>query len=228
MAHALITQLRTMVSFGVEVLQDRDCERAALILHKMQFSPPKIKAPELMTADQARRICDYAHEKKVPSLALAQAFQFDCELAQKDVIGEWVPLSELGKPTGVVDQTKGLKWMWGLRWEEIDDDLVLHHVTSRHGKPVVKDLNNAPMVRKELEATYGAPLTRAKLPVSGVVVVLEKTKQPWAAPKFRETWRKFAKACGVPDNIKNKNSKKGKGSTNRPGWQKALEKAQNE
>jgi hypothetical protein len=222
-AHALITQVRTMVSFGVEVLADRDCERAALILHKMQFAPPKHKRSEPMSAEDANRIREHAHKMGVPSLALAQALQFDCNLSQVDTIGEWVPFSELGKPTEVVHRKKPLKWQYGLRWEEIDENLMLHHTTSFQGKQVQRDLMAASMVKEELEAEYGAPLARAKLPANGPMIVFEKSKQPWTAPQFRVMWRAVAKAAGVPDNVKNRNSRKTKGS-HRSGWDKVQDK----
>ena len=40
-------------------------------------------------------IVEKAHEMRRDSIALAQAIQFETGLSQKDVIGEWVPESEL-------------------------------------------------------------------------------------------------------------------------------------
>ena len=50
------------------------------------------------------------------SLGLAQAFQFDLMLRQKDVIGEWVPMGEPGNST-VLREDK--KWLRGSKWSEI-------------------------------------------------------------------------------------------------------------
>jgi hypothetical protein len=88
--------------------------------------------------------------------------------------------------------------------------LVLRHITSTHQKVVEKDLKTeAPMVKAELEARYGAPLTRAKLPTSGPIIVYEYSGLPWQAHAFRATWREMANAAGVPENVKNTNSRLG-------------------
>ena len=43
-------------------------------------------------------------------------------LRQKDVIGEWVPRSEPG-PSDIWN-SDGEKWLRGLRWQEIDGNLI--------------------------------------------------------------------------------------------------------
>jgi hypothetical protein len=55
-----------------------------------------------------------AHEMGYPSIALAQAFQFDCGLRQKDLIGAWVPRAELDTLAEFVDGD--MAWVRGLRW----------------------------------------------------------------------------------------------------------------
>jgi hypothetical protein len=82
-----------------------------------------------------------------PSIALAQAFQFECTLRQKDVIGELVPLSEPGVSLVVI---RNQKWLRGIVWQEIDQNLILKHVTSKKQKLTEVDLKLAPMVIEEL------------------------------------------------------------------------------
>lgn len=93
----------------------------SLVMHRLRFEIPKART-ERMTPEQARDICVKAHEMGRPSIALAQAFQFDVGLTQKDVIGEWVPLSEAAE-SEVIDGDR--KWIRGLRWETINDDFLL-------------------------------------------------------------------------------------------------------
>ena len=208
--HSLITQLRLEVSFGVDVLKDRDCERAALVLHKMQFASPEYEKGRPLTPKEARSFRKHARAEGRASLALGQAFQMDCGLKQKDVVGEWTPLSEQQiRPTATIDHKRKQKWHWGLCWEEIDEALVLRHVTSMTKELVVKDLKTAQMVKEELEAKYGAPLSRAKLPATGPVIIDEDTEFPYLAHKYRQIWREFARARGVPDNVRNMHSHKG-------------------
>ena len=185
--HSLITQLRLEVSFGVDVLKDRDCQRAALVLHKMQFASPEYEKGRPLTPKEARSFLKHARAEGRASLALGQAFQMDCGLKQKDVVGEWTPLSEQQiRPTATIDHKRKQKWHWGLCWEEIDEALVLRHVTSMTKELVEKDLKTAQMVKEELEAKYGAPLGRAKLPATGPVIIDEDTEFPYLAQKYRE------------------------------------------
>ena len=88
-----------------------------------------------------------AHEMGRPSIALAQAFCSYGKLEQKDVIGEWVPKSEPGE-SDVLSAIE--KWLRGIRWEEIDENLVLRHPTSRDGKIVELNLQEIPELLAEI------------------------------------------------------------------------------
>jgi hypothetical protein len=89
-----------------------------------------------------------------------------------------------------------MKWLRGIRWEQIDENLVLRHVTSNGGKHVELRLSEAPMVMTEF-AKLG------KRPSSGPVIVCEFSKLPWTNHEFRRWWRKVADACGIPRTVKN-------------------------
>jgi hypothetical protein len=153
-----------------------------------------------VSAEQAAAICAEAHRQGKHSIALAQAFQFDCKLRQKDVIGEWVPLAEPGssdvmrdiKPSGKE------KWLAGLRWSQINDNLILTHNANLNGKEIVIDLKRAPMVLDELRRHYD-PRPRSATPM----IVCETTGVPWVTNEFRRFWRKIALACGIPDDVNN-------------------------
>ena len=201
MSHALVGMLRTIVNFGVTILEDEDCERLSLVLSKQRFSMAKPRS-EALTADMANAIRAKAHEKGRQSIALAQAMQFELMLRQKDVIGEWVPIAE----PGVSDITNdvGSKWLRGIRWEEIDQNLVLRHVTSKRGKPIEVCLRDAPMVMDELAKQFPNGL-----PASGPVIVYEKTGKPWSQTYFRQAWRDIANECGIPKTVRNMDSRAG-------------------
>jgi len=133
------------------------------------------------------------------SIALAQAFQFELMLRQKDVIGEYIPLSEPGT-SEVIKVDK--KWMRGLRWSEIDESLTIHHVTSKKSKPLKASLRNAPMVMEELDRL-------GTIPQTGPIVVCEATGLPWVASYFRQMWRTIADAAGIPKTVRNMDSRAG-------------------
>lgn len=199
MAHSLVTMLRGLINFGVTVLDDGECERLQALLHNMHFKNAG-RRTERLTVEQAAAIRAKAHEMGWPSVALAQAFQFDCGLRQKDVIGEWVPLSEPGNSDVCANEKK---WLRGLRHEEISKDLVLRHVSSVSNKEFVFDLKTAPMVMEELRRKFAD----LKLPSTGAVILSEGTKLPWTSFEFRRQWRKFADAAGVPRSVFNMDSR---------------------
>jgi hypothetical protein len=204
MAHALMGMLRTLVNFGATALKDEDCERLAVPLHRKRKSvvDPRIEqqTPEQgLTEEQAKAIIDKAHEMGSPSMALAQAFQFDCKLRQKDVIGEWVPKSEPGESDTFLGEEK---WLRGLRWEEIDENYTLRHVTSQGRKKLRINLRDKPLVMKELDRYLPRP-------ESGPMVINERTRVPWQSANFRHVWRDVARACGISDQVKNMDSRGG-------------------
>lgn len=206
MGNSLMTMMRGLVNYGVAVLADPECERLSIVLHLMKFPLGKMKRPPL-TIKHATAIMNKAHEIGKPSIALGQAFLFDCEeLSQKDVIGEWVPNSEPGV-SGVLDDD--LKWIRGLRWEEIDQRWILKHVKSRASTSEVEiDLKKEPVVVLELNRILGRfhanPLIpdRTDFPANGPVLLNERTKMPWHSQEFRRYWRKIANECGVPKGVK--------------------------
>lgn len=194
----LLKAVRTMASFGFTILEDEQCERICSVLSKMRFKMGK-QRDERLTAEQAIAIRAKAHELGRPSVALAQAFQFEVMLRQKDVIGEWVPSDEPG--TSEITHGKD-KWLRGIRWSEINKNMILRHVTSKRQKEIVTDLRLAPMVMEEF-AKLGA------LQSSGPVIVCERTGRPWLAFEFRRWWRKCADAAGVPKEVRNMDSRAG-------------------
>jgi hypothetical protein len=182
------------MTFGSTFLKSKDCRELRTILSGMQFDMPKPRFKRL-TEEQANLIRAMAHKMGRPSIALAQAFQFDCGLRQKDVIGEWVPIADQNLSSNVTHAAN--QWLRGLRWEEISN-LVLR----RAGHPDKEiDLRSARMVMEEL-GKRGGPI-----PTSGPVIVCEFSGRPWTTHEFRRWWRKVADAAGVPNDVKNMDSR---------------------
>jgi hypothetical protein len=201
-SHALVTMLRIIVGFGAKHLHLKDCRDLKAILSDLKF-PRSKSQPTRLTADHAIAIRAVAHQMGHPSIALAQAFQFDFMLAQKDVIGEWVPQGEPGVSEVIHN---GKKWLRGLRWNEIDaGTMTLQHPSSFDGTLMVLDLDAAPMVKEEL-ARIGKP------PSTGPVIMREKKRRqakqiPWLDDEFRRIWRKIADVAGVPKNVRSRDSR---------------------
>ena len=205
MAKSTVGMLRSLVYFGATQLQDRECESLSIILHRMKFAVLQTRS-ERLTAEQAVRVCEAAHKLGRPSIGLAQAFQWDCNFRQKDVIGEWIPMNEeIGTVSDIIEGET--KWLRGLRWEEIDNNFVLRHVTSKNQKQVVVNLKEkAPMVMAELNRQFGG-IDRSLMPTGGPVIVSEASDIPWIPGEFRRWWRKVANKAGVPPTVKNMDSR---------------------
>ncbi len=203
-ARSLVSRLRELFRFGRSMLEDRECDRLFKDLGKLKLvsSPPRKVA---MTAEHARAVCKVAREHfGWPSIALAQALQFELLLGQKDVIGEWVPIDEPGK-SDVVQENK--KWLRGLRWSDIDKNLILRHTVGSGGRGIEVDLRTAPMVLEEFKTLVaeGDELV-GLLPCSGPVVICDTNGLPWSTHEFRRKWRLVAKEAGIPDNVTNRDS----------------------
>lgn len=195
MAHALIARLRVVSVFGFLWLDDDHCRRFMTLLEKFPQNN-KIPSERRISAEQAEAFRLKAHEFGWHSLALAQAMQFELKLRQKDVIGEWVPLAEQGESD---IRFRGQKWMSGIRWEQVDDDLVLTHGTSNRLQSNRIDLISKPMIVEELAFQGGRK-------ASGPIVINEITGAPWSAAEFRRKWRIVANDAGIPKSLKNMDS----------------------
>jgi len=209
---AFIATLRTMFRFGAGLLDDQECARLARTLSSQSYKGVRPREVAL-SADQAIAIRHHAHERGWPFIALAQAIQFECSLRQRDVIGEWVPVKEPG--VSDVIQTKNYKgekktkkWIMGLRWEKVDENLILRHVTSKRSKKVEIDLKLGPMVMEEFQTIFGST-DRADMPASGPVILCEINAWPYYNTEFRRKWRKVANAAGIPKTVKNMDTRSG-------------------
>jgi hypothetical protein len=161
-----------------------------------------------MTVEQVKAVRVKAHWQHWDTMAMAQALQFELMLRQKEVIGEWIPISEPGASKVTNDSER--KWLMGLCWEQIDENLILrHNHSSEKGEDIKFDLKLAPMVLEEFALHVQTPivrLTRAALPASGPMIICETTGYPYSTAEFRRKWRIVAKLAGIPDNIKNMDS----------------------
>lgn len=225
MGHAMMAKVRTIVRFGVTFLEDPECQRLRMVLHDMKFKQG-LARDQFLTAGQADVIRAQAHMDERPSIALAQAVQFECTLRQKDVIGEWQSLNERGI-SDVVSERYG-KWMRGIKWDEIDADLILVHMTSKKHKKVTVDFKLGPMIIEELRRQFPGCITkyqvrnkttgetrtelsvqRAALPSTGPLIIDEEHGRPYLTENFRRRWRGYARAAGIPDEVQNRDTRAG-------------------
>jgi hypothetical protein len=96
-------------------------------------------------------------------------------------------------------------------WQEIDENLILRHITSKKQKPVEIDLKLAAMVLEEFQILIGdeplivvdeitkkVTVNRHLLPASGPLIINDVTGLPWTANEYRRKWRLVANQAGCP------------------------------
>jgi hypothetical protein len=116
-----------------------------------------------------------AYEIERPSIALAQALQFELQLHQKVVIGEWLPIEMVADSPY---EARGKRWQGGLVWDWVDDNFVLR----RPGEPAI-DLRQHAMSMEEIENF----ISRRGLdgpPRVGAMVISEWDHRPWSDAEF--------------------------------------------
>lgn len=148
----------------------------------------------VITADEVIALRKAAHAAGRPSSALAYALVYETTLRLWDTIGQWVPMDAPGV-SEVINPRTGNKW-FGLRWEDIDANLVLRYVPSKTsmktGLAVSYPLSQAQMVMEELE--HWPEDKRA-----GPVIVYEKNGRPYLSEVFSSMWSADRAASGAQE-----------------------------
>lgn len=196
-AYKAMQLLRIVVGFGV-VLNIKECFRLKTVLEEMRFSMPGARK-EAITFEQAQAICEKAIEMEMPSIALAQAFQFELTLRQIDVVGRWEKIDN-PRAGGIVD--RGQRWRDGLLWSDIDERGILLKDTSKTGQQASHDTIAYPFLRSMIDRV--APEKRF-----GPIIICETTGLPYRYRHFAKMWRQVAKKAGVPDDVWNRDSRAG-------------------
>jgi hypothetical protein len=184
------------VSYGI-MTRVPECIELKEVLKATSRKLPQPKRREIViTADQVIALRAAAHAAGRPSSALAYALVYETTLRLWDVIGQWVPVDSPGI-SDVVNTRTGNKW-FGLRWEDIDEYMVLRYVPSKTsmktGLAVSYPLIKAQMVVEELE----------KWPVEkriGPVITYEMNGRPYLSEVFSSMWSKDRKSANLPGNI---------------------------
>ncbi|UYE95815.1 hypothetical protein KNLIENLN_00002 [Sinorhizobium phage NV1.1.1] len=184
------------VSYGIMCRIDACIELKEVLKAASRKLPLPKRREVVITADQVIALRAAAHAAGRPSSALAYALVYETTLRLWDVIGQWVPVDSPGI-SDVVNQRTGNKW-FGLRWEDVDEQLVLRYVPSKTsmktGLAVAYPLSKAQMVMEEL----------AHWPAEGrigPVVVYEMNGRPYLSEVFSSMWSKDRKAAGLPSNV---------------------------
>ncbi|KTQ85104.1 integrase [Aureimonas ureilytica] len=189
--------VRIVIKFGVTE-NIPECVRLATILENMRFEAPRAREA-FVTFAQSSAIIAKAIEMGKPSIAIAQALQFELTLRQIDVIGYWT-IVEDGSKAGIV--YLGRRWSGGLLWNEIDAEGILRKRTTKTGQEAVHDTNAYPLLAQVLALI--PPEKRI-----GPIITKEKTGLPYRYRDFANIWREVATEAGVPVTTWNRDSRAG-------------------
>lgn len=205
-AHELISLVRRLCGFGVAFLEDAECLRVCNIMGELTFKKGGSRKQRLTVA-QVVAIVTEANRIGRASIALGQGMMWDFGWRQTDAIGEYIGRHEPDVST--IGPTRYGKYVRGVRWENLADDLVLRHVTSKRDTESEIPILYAPLVLQQLRLMFGS-VERSALPARGPMIVNEKTGWPYPDWQFREDWREIADAVGIPKQVQNRDSRAGR------------------
>lgn len=195
-AHKLMNMFRITVSWGV-VVELPHATRIRDILSEMRFAKPAPRKT-FLSYDQAVAVIEKAHEMGMPSIALAQALQFEFTMRQKDVIGEYLPKGAAAESD---IRWNGRPWVNGLLWSHLGEDGVLRKQTTKTGAEAVFEVARYPLAVQEFARWRG--------PKTGPMIIDERSGLPYRNERFSKRWREIATAAGVPKDVFNMDSRAG-------------------
>jgi hypothetical protein len=188
--------LMAALSFGV-MLRSAGAADLLIVLRETNKKLPRPRARTAsVTADEVIALRAAAHAAGRPSRALAYAMAFETTLRLWDVMGQWWPM-EMGGVSDILDPSQNKKW-FGLRWEDISEDLILSYMPTKTAKKTEKvvyyPLVEAPMVMEELEHW---PIEKR----TGPLIVHEDTGLPYHPPTMAAAWIVDRKKAGIKTKV---------------------------
>jgi hypothetical protein len=197
-AHGIVSMLRRLFAYGI-MAEKPECARLAAILDEARFKQPKRRWTKLELHHVEAFIVAAIAAGRV-SLALGTALQFETTLRQRDVIGEWEPVSPGGMPSGIT--LGGRRWGNGLTWSDLADDFVVRKETTKTAAIAAHDLKLCPLVLGVLEHVPAAARV-------GPLIVDETAGRPYAEHAYAREWRAVARKAGIPDTVWNMDARAG-------------------
>lgn len=197
-AHGIVSMLRRLFAYGI-MAEKPECARLAAILNEARFKQPKRRWVKL-ELHHVEAFILAAIEAGRLSLALGTALQFETTLRQRDVIGEWNPVSPGAAPSGIMLGDR--RWSNGLTWSDLADDLVVRKETTKTAAMAASDLKLCPLVLDVLEQIPAA----ARL---GPLIIDETAGRPYAEHAYAREWRAVARKAGIPDSVWNMDARAG-------------------
>ena len=198
-AYGIIKKLRELFAYGV-MAELPECRRLYEVLEHARFRQPA-RRRVAMELGHVEAFIAKAIEMNRLSLALGTAIQFETALRQRDVIGEWEPISDGGTAIAGI-QLNGRRWANGLTWSDLASDLLVRKATTKTGAFAAHDLKLCPLVLALLDRV---PADRRV----GPLILDETAGRPYAESAYGREWRIVARAAGIPDLVWNMDARAG-------------------
>jgi hypothetical protein len=172
-----IAMLRTLIGYYVTIGgqgggQLRD------ILSEMRFEKSPARSQTIIY-EQVDAIVNKAEEMGFRSIAIATLAQYELIERRAHIIGQW----------------DGDTWADGWVWEGVSPDWVISYYQTKTGR-VRREFDLKPVQR-----LLGLLQLTPKEARRGPIVLCEATGEPWVKRRYQETFRRIARAAGVPDEI---------------------------
>ncbi|SEK72354.1 tyrosine-type recombinase/integrase [Pacificibacter marinus] len=210
--HRMFTQLRGLARYAALL----KIEGAADV--KETLSNMRIKAPspsdERPTRKQIEDVVALADAADDKAFAAGLLLQFEFALRGSDVRGQWFEISVAEYLQGGIvrksrraSKTIYSRWQDGLCIEHFDQGMtmfkkVISKTAKSSPKPITFPLDGLPDLRiRLLELKAGRD--------SGPLIISSRHNLPFEHTAFTAIWRKYAKAAGVPPEIKLKDARAG-------------------
>jgi hypothetical protein len=172
-----IAMLRILIGYyvaigGLGAVQLRD------ILSEMRFEKPPARGQSI-TREQVNALVTKAEELGFRSIAIATLAQYELIERRAHIIGQWY----------------GGTWDDGWRWECVSPDWVISYYQTKKGRRLRQyDLKPIQRLLGMMQAT---PRELRK----GPIIICETSGLPWVKRRYQQTFRKIARAAGVPDDV---------------------------
>lgn len=196
-AHKIVSLLRRLFTYGLAA-ELPECARLATILDASRFKQPGRRRIKLELAHVEGFVATAIRAGRL-SLALGTAIQFETTLRQKDVIGEWEPIVGEAASGGIVLNKR--RWVNGLTWADLNDQLEIYKEMSKTGATAAHDLKLCPIIMSLLQLM---PANRV-----GPLIIDEYAGRPYATDGYQREWRAIAKLAGIPAHIWNMDARAG-------------------
>jgi integrase len=121
------------------------------------------------------------------SIALGTALQFEGLFRQKDVIGEWEPITD--KPTSLYVMNSR-QWVKGMTWDMLNMG-VFSKKTVKRQKVVSHDVSLYPITMSLIQ------LIPEEKRLFGPVIIDERAGRPYANWAYGKEWLRIAREAGV-------------------------------